>query len=269
MTTSSSRSLSQRPLRKYVFQLGLAAGLVAMSSGSLAWGVAFEINPAVWFNSIMNQINTLTQKAQDYAAYYKQAQDIKRQADHFKSLYTKLQSAMMLQSYAGDKFEPVKETDGMAQACPGTQTNILDITKLMTPDLTGESVVDKQLELCQRIQLAKNRKYNLTVNLMKRLADNAKEYKELEKKRMGAAQDQQGELNGALANLQSFSAKFDQEMQTYEMSVKAYDNYIAALNDRQQLLARQALDSKKQPLGTVLQGAMLKSALEVARKRER
>lgn len=269
MTANATRSLLQRPLRRHALQAVLAASLIVISSGSSAWGVAFEVNPAVWLNSIMTQVNTVTQKAQDYTAYYKQAQDIQRQYDHIKSLYTKLQTAMMLQSYKGDKFEPVDEKDGMAQACPGTETSILDITKLMTPDLTGQSVVDKQLELCQRIQLAKNRKYNLTVDLMKSLAEHATEYKRLEGTRMKVAQDQQGELNGALANLQSFSAKFEQEMQTYEMSVKAYDNYISALNDRQQLLAQQALNSKQNPLGTVMQGMMLKGALKVARERKR
>ena len=250
-----------------IIACALAVGLF-VSQPSRAWA-SFETNPAVWLNSILTQANTWTQQLESTAAYIKQAQDIKNQLDHIKAQITRLQTALMLAGFQGDQFAEVDELDGMLQACPGTQPQLLNIVQLATPNLTGQDVVAKQLELCQRIQLAKNRKYNLTVGLMKRLNELGKEYQRLESTRMRAASDKQGELNGALANLQSFSAKFDQEMQSYDMRVKTYDNYIAALNDRQQLLARQALESKSGLLGTVMQGVVLKGALQVARERDR
>ena len=271
MTLPSIAPRAPRRLRRSPLTTSLALGVLAFGllTSQPSRATSWELNPAVWLNSILTQANTWTQQLESTAAYLKQAQDIKNQYDHIKAQMTRLQTALLLAGFQGDQFTEVDELDGMLQACPGTQPQLLSIVQLSTPNLTGQDVVAKQLELCQRIQLAKNRKYNLTVGLMKRLNALGTEYQRLESTRMRVASDKQGELNGALANLQSFSAKFDQEMQSYDMRVKTYDNYIAALNDRQQLLARQALESKSGPLGTVMQGVVLKGALQAARSRDR
>ncbi len=136
-------------------------------------------------------------------------------------------------------------------------------------------MLEEQQKICIARQVAMNRKLNVTVEMMEVLKQHAKQFEDLESDRMSLSSENPGENDGVARSMQSLGEQIEQDLNRFDMVIKTYNNYITALNDRQRMLARAALENDR-PKGIgeavfkkVVQGATLKGALEAARFRER
>lgn len=269
MNTSTSRGFSRRPVMALAAAVTLVLGFSAPVQQAQAWIPVQETGFAL-FNHIMNQLNTYAQRYQDIDAYNKQWQRI-------KSMYVKMQSLMTLQFKNGVELKPVDEMEGVNENCrsSGSSNPLSNVLSLEKLNVTGKNVLEEQQKICIARQVAMNRKFNVTVQMMDVLKEHAKQFEKLESDRMGLSGENPGENDGVSRSMQSLGEQIEQDLNRFDMVIKTYDNYIAALNERQQMLARAAMENDT-PKGIgeavfkkVVQGVTLKGALDAARVRER
>lgn len=134
---------------------------------------------------------------------------------------------------------------GMDSACPGSPGGLGEmidgVFQQLIPQL-GDDIPTQQLKLCQQIVVAKNSKYNATVDVLGRLIEYQAHFQNIETQRM---QVDQTSDPGALAANDNEALRFiddlNTEMRYWQANMSAYDQYIGDLKDQQAVLAQHAL----------------------------
>lgn len=253
MNTSTSRGFARRPVMALAAAVTLVLGFSAPVHQAQAWIPVQETGVSL-INHIMNQINTWSQKYQDIDAYRKQWTQI-------QALYVRLQTLMQLQFNNNVSLTKVDENEGVNERCGEGASGALGAAlSVIKPNAEGD-IMAEQRKICVARQIAMNRKYNVAVDMMAVLKKHAEEFNSIERQRMTLSGDKPGENQGVTNTMQSFGNRVEQDLNNFEMTIKAYDNYIAALNDRQQVLAQQALKGKNGEIGKVVGTTILQGAL--------
>lgn len=169
----------------------------------------------------------------------------------------------------GDSFEEVDPDYGLADACRKKNGDgaMGSISSLFRPNPDHE-ILDQQLEICKRIVRAENLKYNETVSFLNDLRKRQRDLKKLDNSRRNEVGQDQGKLQALSYDIQRYQQNSKMDLDNWQAMMTAYDNYIGQLNKYQQRLANRALRGKQPDVfSTIVQGAVLKGALE-ARKRK-
>ena len=260
---------------KKLMMIGLAFSCtLAAGNASAVFGVGdtvVEVGPSL-YNHIMNQINTYSQKIEDAKEYGEQAMRWRNTISHYQQQLAALRAFQDQAMAMGitDKIEERAPAYGMADACPDA-SGAMSFSSLFSPfslNMNG-NIVEQQQEICQRIVLAQNAKYNEAVKMLKNIKKRSGELD-----RVSSARDSvgtsQGKLDSNTNDVDAILARVTLDMQYMQASVGAYDEYILGMKEDQGRLATRAMSGgKKSWVGTVVQGATLKGALEVLKTRDR
>lgn len=257
------RLYRQRP-RRPVLTAALAVGF-GISTAVNAQMVVSEIGPSLPAH-ILNQVNTLTQRMQDYSQYYQEGLRWKATWDHYYQQIARFISKVRNPTLSNKvSFEPVPMDFGVAEKCGGSggiNFSLTSVAQMLAPNMEGD-VVQAQRRVCTQIQVLHNQKHNLVVNYFKEVAPVIKQDLEaIDQQRR--SNNEQGTLQAIaeasqrLANQQGIS---ETELET---QLKNCDTAIAMLTRMQQTLAHRALNGKPDPvIGTLVKTATLEAALKV------
>lgn len=242
--------------------------LGAVGPGHAQWATV-EVGPNL-IQSILNQLNTFSQRFQDSAAYAEEAKRWYDSYQHMQQQLIKLQGFTASMGPMADQLAYREEDYGMVESCRGSTggLTLAALRQMISIDASAD-IQDQQRRLCERIVLAENAKYNQTVEMLGRLRTRAEEFKQIESRRATSG-DSEGNLAANDNDIARLSAGMQMELDYWEATLAGYDSYIGLLRSDQQRLAMLALHGQRGTAwGTVTQGAVLKGALEAASGRGR
>lgn len=237
--------------------------------------VAFNfcvVESAHAFGKIVHDPKTLVKQIQEYQ------EQAKRWQEQLKQYQSTLGDASMMIKSPGFSMELTLEerapNQGITERCPdpsGSGGGLLgSMFDMFKPDLNGD-ILKQQQVVCMNLVLLQNKKYNELV-LMVKEADKRKQ--EIDTMINDAAvKNKPGQMESSIVKAQELMGKSLAEMQYSLARIQAFDGMIESLTIDQQTLGKKALGGSQSTfaglLGTVIQGASLEAALQVARKRER
>lgn len=266
MTNNSQRRLFHEP-RALSLPLGVA--LLGASLAAQAVIPVTETGPSL-IQHFLNQLNTYTQKVQDQVQHAKENAHFLAEAQHMQQQLIQLQGFMASQMPMDDMFQERAENYGMADECPeasGVQAGLSLLRQPLQLDMKGD-IKQQQSELCQRIVVARNAKYNETVKILKQLRTRNAEMQKLDQERSTTGTNQ-GSLDSNNNNTYRLQTRTQMDLDYWQATITAYDAYILACNQDQQRLLKKAMNGTNTTIGAFTQGAVLKAALEGARQHDR
>lgn len=221
---------------------------------------------------IMNQINTYKAKAESAKEYSEQAMRWRNTIAHYQQQLATVRSFKNEAMAMGitEKIEERPSIYGMEESCPDAAStfSLSSLFSSFSLDMKGNIVVQQQ-DICQRIVLAQNAKYNEMVRMLKNIKKRSAELDRVSNSRDSVGTSQ-GKLESNSNDLDAILARLAVDMQYAETSIVGYEGYIFSLKEDQQRLATRAMrGGDKSWRGTVVQGAILKGALESLRERDR
>jgi len=247
----------------------LAAALVlglAQASPSHAQMATTEAGPSLLAH-IMNQINTLTQRFQDYYQYAEDALRWQQTWQHYYQQVARFMNKVQNPALTTKvPFEKVALTYGVEEIC-GTGTSgggfsLVGLARRVIP--TGEgNIAQKQQEICAQIQMLENTKHNAMVEYVGKIAPSLeRDLGEITKKR--AENNEEGTIAAIQEATTRLEAQQNQSEADLENQLKGCDMMIASLTRMQKVVAQQALKGKANPIvGTLVKTATLQAALKV------
>lgn len=222
---------------------------------------------------VVDFINWIQNYLQQYQAIAEYSEEAKRWYDSYKHMQQqliKLQGFTASMGSMADHLAHRADDYGMVESCRGSKGGVaLSALKQMGGIDREGDIQQQQRQICERIVLAENAKYNQTVDMLQRLRTRAEELKQIEQRRASVG-DSQGDLDANDNDVARLSAGMQMELDYWEATLAGYDSYIGLLRSDQQRLALLALNGdRRSPWGTVNQGMVLKGALEAAENRDR
>jgi hypothetical protein len=169
-----------------------------------------------------------------------------------------------------DTFTERSPTYLMAQTCKGGST--ISLSSLMSAFSLNPNgkIKEQQREICQRIVLSENAKYNESVKMLKKVRKTSDAITAISEKL--PSKPTKGEIDSLQNNIDQLQLRASADMQYTTTVITAYDNYIASLQQNQTLLTKSAMSGNNGDddiLGmaarTFVQGAVLKTALSTQR----
>lgn len=254
MTTHSSISRRTQPRARIVSALAAGVFFCGQSFAPAAHAQLVVTDPG----NLGLAIKDLVEKA---TVYGKEAARWTQQYDHYKQQLIKIQQLQLAQSNMRDDFPERDPAYGMEDLCPGAKREgLAGAMSAFNPQLDSDLVAE-QRRLCQRMVLADNAKYNESVRMLKQLIQRNREFSQVEGQR-GQVGDSQGKLAANDNETQRFMVRTRMDLDYWQARMKAYDDYIVALQKDQARLARRALEGKRQGgVGQVIQSEAIKGAL--------
>jgi len=211
--------------------------------------------------SILNQINTYTQKIQDATEYGEQATRWSETLSHYQQQLVKIQGMVM--TLGMEKGLQMQEVDAqrymVAERCGGLDMKAL--TQVFNIDGAGD-VYKQQRQICGNIQRAQNMKYNVTVRYMRdTIPELEKVLRQVEGERNG--DNSKGNVDAIASKASQIENSLSLRYQNWQSQINTYDSYIETMTNTQKSLAQAALKGRQGVLGTFVKTAALKAALEV------
>ena len=249
-----------------------------MAAIFMALAVALPVGSANAFvfhdvvHTIQNIFTQLWTESKDAAQYsWDKAEQARHLAQMVKQYQAQLSGMVNFMDASMDMGADFKERSladiaKITQArCPGSDgaSSLSDLWTSFVPD-PSKDIQEQQIKLCQRIVLAESERYNEQVRMLKRIVENSKQLERLARQReaLGSGGNP-GELASNSNDIERFTARASMDMQYTQTVMTAYDGYIVSLETSQQELAMQAMRGERKPWGSVVQGAVLKGALEI------
>lgn len=235
----------------------LAASVILPVPGRAQVAVV-EGGPSL-IQQILNQLNTYSQRYQDTAEYSEQASRWMQTARHYQQQLIQAQGLFAGQGLTpGQTLESVPEDWNVAKKCGGG-FDVATLVRAVTLD--GDDLVTKQREICGRIQVAHNRKFNATVRFMTELRPKLDRHLQEIHNRRNSSNDE-GNVNAVAVDAQNFDNWMSAEFKNWDMQMRMYDGYVAILHETQRTLSEAALKGdRSKPIGTPVKTAILQGAL--------
>lgn len=238
---------SNRRARGALATLALATALVALPSQAQL----IVKDPA----ALIAHFQNITKNATEFG---KQAERWGEVSSHYRQQLIKLQKLEMSNSQMVDDFPPRPTAYGMEDRCPGSSGDRSGVLGQFNPQMDGD-IVKQQLALCQRAVLAENAKYNDSVRMLRTLLKRSQEFAAIDRQRSSTG-DSQGALAANDNEAQRFVIRTQMDLDYWQARMRAYDDYILALQNDQSRLARRALEGRKRGIGQVTGTDSIKSA---------
>ena len=244
------------------------AVLLAWMIGVPGAGAQAVVNdPPHTIKTVLGWINTHKQDL-------KQIQQWRDQLKHYEQQLVSASKLLDRSMTMTMDFEERSLDYGMEDQCrsPGSGGgSVLSLSSLwarVAPDMNGD-IKAQQHEICQQIVLAGNARFNEQVRMINNIQERDRELKAIAERGQSIGSSQ-GRLESVKAELSQFGARATRDMQYSESVLVAYDGLLVSLAQDQQRLAQRALRGPGQDgIGAVVQGASLKAALKLARRRDR
>jgi hypothetical protein len=239
------------------FMIGLFSATIGLASTARAQFLVSEMGPSA-LNHMLTQINTWMQQGQDYSEYAQQAQRWYQTYQHYQQQLVRLQGLFMSQGLSLER--PLAEVpdDWNVQSKCGGGFSVANLVSALTP---GDDVIEKQREICGRIQMAQNRKFNATVRFMREIAPKLDQKLSEIRQRRNSSNDE-GNMTAVAVDAQNFNNWMNGEFQSWDMQMKMYDNYVVTLQETQKTLAEVALKGdKSRAIGSPVKTTALQGAL--------
>jgi hypothetical protein len=237
--------------------VGVFTATIGLASTARAQFAVTEVGPSA-LNHMLTQINTWTQQGQDYAEYAQEAQRWYQTYQHYQQQLVRAQGLFMGQGLSLER--PLSEVadDWNVKSKCGGNFSVANLVSAITP---GEDIIEKQREICARIQVAQNRKFNATVRFMREVTPKLDQKLSEIRQRRNSSNDE-GNMTAVAVDAQNFNNWMNAEFQGWEMRVKMYDNYILTLQETQRTLAEVALKGdKSRAIGNPVKTNALQGAL--------
>lgn len=262
-----------KPFPEKIKSLSLAGAMLvaALAAGDMhAQQAVVDLPHTIqsYIGHLLGRVEAYAQRYQDQLQYVKELEHFRQQLVSASQL---IDSSMPMALTLNVKERDVdfnmdkecKDPDGGASTMPSPS----QLWRRVAPDLNGD-VKAQQHKLCQQIVIAQNERFNEQVRMVKNIQKRDAELKDIARRgqSVGSAQ---GKQDTNLAELSQFRARTAMDLQYSQSSLVAYDGLIASMNADQQLLAKQALNGNGSTVGSVVQGAVLKGALQALRQRNR
>lgn len=238
----------------------LAALAVAMTplTAKAQWAVV-ESNPVTVQAHVANEVNTYTQKLQDYAEYYEQGQRWLQQLTKIQNMIANFGMPTNI------AFENIPANHMVGERCGGGLT-VGNLASAVGINLKGDAI-QEQKKLCAQIVMLNNQKFNATIDFMRRtqpVMDKAIELMNLAR----TFSDSPGTIQGIQEQAVRYDLQYQQQEIQWRNQIAACDARISSLEAQQKILARTALRGSNNLVGTVVSTAALKAALEHARTKK-
>jgi len=210
-------------------------------------------------------------------AHAQDVKELKQWQDQLQHYHQQLVSAIGLLDVSMPMTLEVEERSldwGMAERCsnpdgsPGALPSLAQLRRKVLPNLDGD-IAGEQYRVCQKIVLAGNARYNEQVRMLEFVRQRDTELRSITVRGLSVGTSQ-GRMDTHQAELAQFGARSASDLRYHQVALLTYDGLIQSLRDDQRSLADRALRGNGGTLiGTVVQGATLKTALQAARQRDR
>ncbi|TAA10826.1 hypothetical protein EA658_14030 [Pseudoxanthomonas winnipegensis] len=159
--------------------------------------------------------------------------------------------------------------DGVEQKCHPSASglSLSGILGALSQQLNltnGRDIVGQQRELCSKMVMMENMKYNEAVALinttMPKMTD---QYTKILSNVQTVIGDTQGNQDQKANDIAAVDAQTQAQFRAFEQRMKQYDAYITSLEARQRTLAQMAFKGDKGVVGTLVQTTALAGALKV------
>jgi len=253
MNNDRSRTLfTCRLVRNASLSVGIvvACGLVAGNVTAQAIGGVTVNNPSSW--------------QQAAAKYLKEYAQYKAVLEHYQQQLVMLTHMDFTVPEMQNNYEEISDSDAQKQAlaaCPspdGAMNSISGLLQIFTPSANSK-ILSNQLTICRQIQLRQVDKYNLTVKMMKRLKDYAKNVPSLQQQAADGGTSE-GANSGTKTNIELNAIALESEMQAWRSQIMADDQMISYMQNQQAVQARQILRGSTSLAGRVIQAATFAAA---------
>jgi len=236
--------------------LSVAVGIAAMTPVPAHAFLASEIT------QVLNKVQLELQKAK----LVQQLTELKKQVSTLTDTYNSMNVGNFnLNTVAGFREGKMEELQkrGVNQ----------DMDTLCQMGKSG--VATEQYKICQRIVQIRNLRFNVMVDMLKKVEERDKEVQKLVGNTNGiSAASGSGQVTKNTNQTSQLSVQMDADFQNGKYLLDAYTAVLETLNDDMIAQAEKALKNKKDKndiLGnigsSVVQGALLRGGLEVARQR--
>ena len=215
---------------------------------------------------MLNQVQLYLQQANAVKEYSEEAMRWKRTLEQYQDQLIKLQSMVtsigLPTGIQMKKIEP--ENKYVSDRCSGAAGgfNLANLTKVFNLDGAG-NIVKMQQEICANIQIAQNRKYNETIDMLQQSLPDIKA--SLEQQRHRAEHSTTSGDNDRVGSDAEISANYIVTgIEEWETRMKMYDAYIHSQQELQKVVAQIGFKGKKTGIiGTAVKTTLLQGALEV------
>jgi hypothetical protein len=245
-----------RKVRKAPFLTSLALGC-ALMTGSAGAGIPvtdvgnMPNHIITQIQSYLNQLNTYTQRAQDYKQY----------ADMIINPGQAFQMAQL--SFGAAQFQKRNEMEGVSERCRGSGSGSM-IGELFTAvglNPNGD-IIAEQRRICTMIVVLENKKYNDSVDAMNKLLNDTQTEINTQASRL-IGTNRQGDTQTLQANATNGLQTILTNHQQTQERMKMYDDLINVLKESQKALAVRALKGESTPLSTMTNTLILAGALSL------
>ncbi|HEY4530340.1 MAG TPA: hypothetical protein VIG97_08435 [Luteimonas sp.] len=230
------------------------AGTVLVLCGGLATGPV----SAQW--AVVDLPHTIKTALGWVAQYQQMIEDYKQQVEQLRSLERQYEQGLVTgDAYAGDSgyrenFVPLDIDTGVDRRC-GTAS--------------GRQPKGAELHAhCVSIVRTENRRFNALVAMLDDVDKRDEELRAAYAERGAIRPEEEGRLASNTNRILSIQGQLQNDVQSGERLMSAYDSALQTLRDSHVRLANEALQEAPAG-GELVQGAMLKVALRAARERER
>lgn len=260
MKTALTRRNARRVSKLHALTLTLGLTLMAAGGNAVTMPVV-EVGGNL-IQSMLNQLNTAGQYAQDAAEYGEQAARWQQTLSHYQQQLIRMQSLMMSFGLPqGQQMTEVADDYMVSQRCGGGGFSLTSLARVFNLNPSG-NLIEQQKTICANIQLTRNAKYNETVRFMQKTAPEMQTML-TELKAQRDASNNQGNVEASNNNAMQASNKLTVNFQTWSSRMQMYDAYIGSMEENQKLLATLALKGENNPIGTLVKTGALAGALQV------
>lgn len=252
MTTVKSGP-SRKPVRRLRSAMLLALCLAAGTTQA-QWVVS---DPVHTFQNIATQLQDMSAKAVEYG---QQATRWYQTLQHYQQQLIRIEG--MITSFGLPSGQPLREVPAnyMVEERCGSGLSAGSLLQAISPR-RDDDYIQQQRRICQQVQQLQNIKYNETVQFLNKTVPQMQaDLKRIEA--MRAMDDSNGTVDATTNASATLSTNLEVQFQHWNARMKAYDGFIATLQETQRQLARMALKGESNPLGTVVKAAALQAALK-------
>lgn len=255
--TNHILSKVRRILRMRTCPLLIATGIVVSAPSAQAQMVVSD-PPA-----LMQKIFQYIMDAKAYTEEAKRWGQTEEQMKEMQSIFSALEFEMALPE--GMRMEPVADDYLVEKVCGrGSGSSLLQQGFAALNIGRTADVQKEQRNICVSIQMAQNRKYNDSLEFLEKTIQQARE---AERQNL-ESRNSDNNTSGSVQATQSDSARLGNQLQVlaqeWSTRMQAYDAYIAAMQTRQNVIARAAFkgDSHARAVTDVVKTIALKEALD-------
>ncbi len=250
--TTTTRPAKRTRMRAVVLSIAMLLGTQNAYAGM----------PVIDITSIIGEIRSWISDTTEYAKEAVRWNQMKQQIDEVRAIFDAFNYIVGLPD--GAKLEKVPPKYLVEEAC-GKKALGFDLkTAVSVLGISDGDIAAQQAQICVNIRMMQNRKYNDSVDFLEKTVKQAEEqmYKNF-MSRIGS--NKTGAVQAADSDTLRLGNELNMMAQQWGTRMQAYDAYIAAQQENQNVLARAALkgNPKNKLLGDLVQTVALKGALSV------